>query len=195
MLLSWLTDRIAWDKLTSNARNLSRIIWISGPERTGEFEARDILLKKSAINLIGIFAVSLKNHLRNQRGHTAPDLVHLIPHLDTFSRQPRDQTQHIAEAYTSSYLDREEAELRSTWFLHSEDETAGDDWCQATMRAGVLPTEITYHLQSYMEHVRTTFPNLQNYYAQNMSILIHQMSMDFWKRCAHADNRRNLLQL
>ncbi|ORY86157.1 Bestrophin/UPF0187 [Protomyces lactucae-debilis] len=159
----WWEARIAWDRLTSNARNLSRVIWISGPERTGQYAARDILLKKSAINLIGIFAVSLKNHLRNQRGHTAPDLIHLIPHLDTYSRRPKDGK-------------REEAELRSTWFLHNEDETLGDDWCQATLSAGVLPTEITYHLQSYMEYVRSANPSLQNYYAQNMTILLHEMN-------------------
>lgn len=178
----WWESRIAWDRLTSNARNLARLIWISVPER--ENCPRDILLKKSAINLIAIFAVSLKNHLRDQRGHSAPDIAHLMPHLETFSKY-NDSVRPPPRVDTA--LDREELEVRSTWFLHrghhggqprhsTKSYSLQDDWCEATLQAGVLPTEITFHLASYMEYVRAQNPGLANYLPQNFNLYLNYMN-------------------
>lgn len=181
----WWEARQCWDRLTATSRSLARFIWVSVPEKDGS--SRDVLLKKSAINLIGIFAVSLKNHLRDQRGHVPPDIASMIPHLDTYSRTQFDARPHPL-LHADTALDREEAEVRSTWFLHrSKQQRAAqattfgnfsllDDWCEATQQAGVMPTEITFHLASYMEYIRSENPGLSNYLPQNFNLALNTMN-------------------
>ena len=156
----WWEARIAWDRLTATSRNLARFIWISVPEKEC---SRDILLKKSAINLIAVFAVALKNHLRDQRGHDVPDIAPMIPHLATYSKTK----------YDGGILPMR---LRRNDTIANCGFTMQNDWCEATLQAGVLPTELCFHLSSYMEFIRAEHPGLPNYLPQNFNLLLNTMS-------------------
>ncbi|CAO3640881.1 unnamed protein product [Cunninghamella echinulata] len=67
--------RQLWETLTSNARNLSRLVWLSIPERT----QNDHLEKMRCMKLILAFAVSTKHHLRHEYGLDYYDLDYLLP--------------------------------------------------------------------------------------------------------------------
>ncbi|KAI8327995.1 Bestrophin, RFP-TM, chloride channel-domain-containing protein [Chlamydoabsidia padenii] len=67
--------RQLWEGLTSNARNLSRLVWLSIPERT----QNDHLEKMRCMKLILAFAVATKHHLRHEYGVDYYDLDYLLP--------------------------------------------------------------------------------------------------------------------
>ncbi|ORZ05379.1 Bestrophin, RFP-TM, chloride channel-domain-containing protein [Absidia repens] len=67
--------RQLWEALTSNARNLSRLVWLSIPERT----QNDHLEKMRCMKLILAFAVATKHHLRHEYGVDYYDLDYLLP--------------------------------------------------------------------------------------------------------------------
>lgn len=67
--------RQLWEGLTSNARNLSRLVWLSIPERTQS----DHLEKMRCMKLILAFAVATKHHLRHEYGVDYYDLDYLLP--------------------------------------------------------------------------------------------------------------------
>ncbi|ORX45108.1 UPF0187-domain-containing protein [Hesseltinella vesiculosa] len=67
--------RQLWETLQSNARNLSRLVWLSIPERT----QADHLEKMRCMKLILAFAVSTKHHLRGEFGVDYYDLDYLLP--------------------------------------------------------------------------------------------------------------------
>lgn len=81
---SWREGRIAWEKLTTSARYLSSLVWIHAPT---DGSAREMLRKKTAINLISAFAVALRNHLREVRGHDEAHVRDLVAHLGTWSKR------------------------------------------------------------------------------------------------------------
>ena len=146
----WWESRTLWDRLTSTSRNLARLIWICLPEST----TRDVLLKRSAINLIGIFVTSLKNHLRDERNNPAPDL------------------RHTPLAASSTSTDREETQ-RFTWFLH---ESSGRDGCIPILRAHLLPVECAFHLASYGEYVRVKNPTLPQFVPNNFTTYLNTLN-------------------
>lgn len=145
----WWESRTLWDRLTSTSRNLARLIWVCLPESS----TRDVLLKKSAINLIAIFATSLKNHLRDERNSLAPDLAH--------------------KAANAGRPQNRESDLRFTWFLH---ERGGQDGCVPTLRAHLLPVECAFHLASYAEHVRLANPGMPNFIPQNFTLCVNALN-------------------
>lgn len=146
----WWESRTLWDRLTSTSRNLARLVWVCLPEES----TRDVLLKKSAINLIGIFVTSLKNHLRNERNNLAPDLRH------TQYNMPNARTE------------REEVQ-RFTWFLHQRD---GRDGCVPTLRSHLLPVECAFHLASYGEYVRSKTPTLPQFVLNNFTAYLNTLN-------------------
>ncbi|KAI8096370.1 Bestrophin, RFP-TM, chloride channel-domain-containing protein [Halteromyces radiatus] len=67
--------RQLWETLTSHARNLSRLVWLSIPERN----QNDHLEKMRCMKLILAFAVATKHHLRHEYGVDYYDLDYLLP--------------------------------------------------------------------------------------------------------------------
>ncbi|KAF8985132.1 Bestrophin, RFP-TM, chloride channel-domain-containing protein [Cyathus striatus] len=83
--------RNLWSKLIYNSRTLSRIIWFNIPDRTDddgnttpELKARDLIEKKTILNLVLAHAVSLKHYLRHEDGIYYKDLYYLVKFLPAY---------------------------------------------------------------------------------------------------------------
>ncbi|KAF8940301.1 Bestrophin, RFP-TM, chloride channel-domain-containing protein [Dissophora ornata] len=73
--------RRLWSQMTLCIRNLTRGIWVC----VAETETRDLLEKKSAINLLVAFAFATKHYLREEYGYDYDDMVHLLAHIPKYS--------------------------------------------------------------------------------------------------------------
>ncbi|KAF9903964.1 hypothetical protein EC991_003182 [Linnemannia zychae] len=73
--------RRLWSQMTLCIRNLTRGIWVC----VAESETRDLLEKKSAINLLVAFAFATKHYLREEYGYDYDDMVDLLTHIPKYS--------------------------------------------------------------------------------------------------------------
>ncbi|KAF9543356.1 hypothetical protein EC957_000947 [Mortierella hygrophila] len=73
--------RRLWSQMTLCIRNLTRGIWVC----VAETETRDLLEKKSAINLLVAFAFATKHYLREEYGYDYDDMVDLLTHIPKYS--------------------------------------------------------------------------------------------------------------
>ncbi|KAG0368924.1 Bestrophin, RFP-TM, chloride channel-domain-containing protein [Gamsiella multidivaricata] len=82
--------RRLWSQMTLCVRNLTRGIWVC----VAETETRDLLEKKSAINLLVAFAFATKHYLREEYGYNYDDMINLLAHIPKYSiptsTQPMD---------------------------------------------------------------------------------------------------------
>ncbi|KAF9930022.1 hypothetical protein FBU30_000935 [Linnemannia zychae] len=82
--------RRLWSQMTLSIRNLTRAIWIN----VSETETRDVLEKKSAVNLLIAFAFATKHYLREEYGYDYEDMIDLLAHIPKYSlptsTQPMD---------------------------------------------------------------------------------------------------------
>ncbi|KAI1320033.1 hypothetical protein EDD11_002365 [Mortierella claussenii] len=82
--------RRLWSQMTLSIRNLTRGIWVC----VAETETRDLLEKKSAINLLVGFAFATKHYLREEYGYHYDDMIDLLAHIPKYSiptsTQPMD---------------------------------------------------------------------------------------------------------
>ncbi|KAF9425184.1 hypothetical protein BGZ76_003387, partial [Entomortierella beljakovae] len=82
--------RRLWSQMTWCIRNLTRSIWVG----VAETETRDLLEKRSAINLLVAFAFATKHYLREEYGYNYEDMVDLLAHIPKYSiptsTQPMD---------------------------------------------------------------------------------------------------------
>lgn len=86
-----------WAQLLLNGRTLSRLIWVHAKERHSESEAlgkQDLLAKISALQLINVFAVALKHHLRFEPSTDYPDLAPLLGNLHTLAGDAEQANLH-----------------------------------------------------------------------------------------------------
>ncbi|KAF8342989.1 Bestrophin, RFP-TM, chloride channel-domain-containing protein [Cantharellus anzutake] len=92
--------RRLWSSVILGSRTLARFIWFHVPDTwsplpgeqfgTEEMQARSLIEKKTAINLIEAFAVSLKaqyfpHYLRGEEGVNYEDLYHLVKYLPVYA--------------------------------------------------------------------------------------------------------------
>ncbi|KAF9188956.1 hypothetical protein BGZ51_000204 [Haplosporangium sp. Z 767] len=70
-----------WSQMTLCIRNMTRAIWVG----VSEEEARDLLEKKSAINLLVAFAFATKHYLREEYGYDYDDMIDLLSHIPKYS--------------------------------------------------------------------------------------------------------------
>ncbi|KAK3840673.1 MAG: Bestrophin, RFP-TM, chloride channel-domain-containing protein [Linnemannia elongata] len=73
--------RRLWSQMTLCIRNLTRGIWVC----VAETETRDLLEKKSAINLLVAFAFATKHYLREEYGYDYDDMKDLLTHIPKYS--------------------------------------------------------------------------------------------------------------
>ncbi|KAG0314808.1 hypothetical protein BGZ99_007846 [Dissophora globulifera] len=73
--------RRLWSQMTLCIRNLTRGIWVS----VSETETRDLLEKRSAINLLVAFAFATKHYLREEYGYNYDDMADLLTHIPKYS--------------------------------------------------------------------------------------------------------------
>ncbi|KAF9290067.1 hypothetical protein BGZ68_008025 [Mortierella alpina] len=90
--------RRLWSQMTLSIRNLTRAIWVC----VAETETRDLLEKKSAINLLVAFAFATKHYLREEYGYNYDDMIDLLTHIPKYSiptsTQPMDWRTDIPTA-------------------------------------------------------------------------------------------------
>ncbi|KAG0376809.1 hypothetical protein BGX24_007179 [Mortierella sp. AD032] len=73
--------RRLWSQMTLSIRNLTRVTWVC----VAETETRDVLEKKSAINLLVAFAFATKHYLREEYGYDYDDMIDLLAHIPKYS--------------------------------------------------------------------------------------------------------------
>ncbi|KAG0005826.1 hypothetical protein BGZ80_009411 [Entomortierella chlamydospora] len=73
--------RRLWSQMTLCIRNLTRAIWVCVPES----ETRDLLEKKSAINLLVAFSFATKHYLRGEYAYDYDDMVGLLTHIPKYA--------------------------------------------------------------------------------------------------------------
>ncbi|KAF9305914.1 hypothetical protein BGZ74_008372 [Mortierella antarctica] len=146
--------RRLWSQMTLCIRNLTRGIWVC----VAETETRDLLEKKSAINLLVAFAFSTKHYLREEYGYNYDDMVDLLSHIPKYSiptsTQPMDwrldipsQDQPQASAMsTQSQANPRQSTSRSRRHSKSEQALAFDFLTPTN-----IPVELSYYIGSYIK--------------------------------------------
>ncbi|KAG0263982.1 hypothetical protein BG011_007703 [Mortierella polycephala] len=97
-LTSWkMNYSLYWSQMTLCIRNMTRAIWVG----VSETETRDLLEKKSAINLLVAFAFATKHYLREEYGYNYDDMLDLISHIPKYSlptsTQPMDWRNNLPD--------------------------------------------------------------------------------------------------
>ncbi|KAI9624670.1 hypothetical protein H4Q26_016734 [Puccinia striiformis f. sp. tritici PST-130] len=92
----YIEARKAWGNVIHHSRTLSRLIWIHLPNEltthtskdpaTEEEKLRAMLEKKTMVNLVQAFSVSLKHYLRGEYGIYYEDLYHLTCMLPKYNQ-------------------------------------------------------------------------------------------------------------
>ncbi|TFK41718.1 Bestrophin, RFP-TM, chloride channel-domain-containing protein [Crucibulum laeve] len=87
--------RKMWTNITTASRNLAQMIWIHIPNeredkgvQKKQTELQSIIEKKTMINLVQAFAVSVKHFLRGEEGVYYEDLYPLIAFLPRYANNP-----------------------------------------------------------------------------------------------------------
>ncbi|KAG0139756.1 hypothetical protein CROQUDRAFT_69908 [Cronartium quercuum f. sp. fusiforme G11] len=92
--------RKAWGNVIHHSRALARMIWIHVPDTLSPSDKGSptnteinhaILEKKTMINMIEAFSVSLKHHLRGEYGIFHEDLYHFVCFLPKYTSPPYSQ--------------------------------------------------------------------------------------------------------
>ncbi|KAF9962386.1 hypothetical protein BGZ72_006207 [Mortierella alpina] len=112
--------RRLWSQMTLSIRNLTRAIWVC----VAETETRDLLEKKSAINLLVAFAFATKHYLREEYGYNYDDMVDLLTHIPKYSiptsTQPMDWRTDIPTALEE--LQQQQPQRQGTHFAPGDSE-------------------------------------------------------------------------
>ncbi|GJJ71236.1 ion channel-forming bestrophin family protein [Entomortierella parvispora] len=160
--------RRLWSQMTLSIRNLTRGIWVC----VAETETRDVLEKKSAINLLVAFAYATKHYLREEYGYDYDDMVDLLTHIPKYSlptsTQPMDWRSDIPTALETL---QQQPPARS----HLSEKSGGQDIgasSNVSQSAGTrarhrqskaqalafdfltptnIPVELTYYIGSYIK--------------------------------------------
>ncbi|CAE6426976.1 unnamed protein product [Rhizoctonia solani] len=85
--------RRIWSTIVLASRTFSRTVWFhvpdtpstAPPETAVEERARNIVEKRTAINLVEAFSVAVKHYLRGEEGIYYEDLYHLVKFLPAYS--------------------------------------------------------------------------------------------------------------
>jgi len=72
--------RTLWSLMTKNIRTLVILIWTN----VEGLEPKDLIEKKSTINLCMAFAIATKHYLRDEFSYSHEDIKNLIPHLHKY---------------------------------------------------------------------------------------------------------------
>ncbi|KAF9814774.1 hypothetical protein IEO21_04932 [Rhodonia placenta] len=81
--------RKLWSQIVLASRTFSRTVWFHVPgELSLSRKQRVIIEKKTVINLVEAFAVSVKHYLRGEEGVYYVDLYHLVKYLPSYALPP-----------------------------------------------------------------------------------------------------------
>ncbi|KAG0348312.1 hypothetical protein BG004_005447 [Podila humilis] len=149
--------RRLWSQMTLCIRNLTRSIWVC----VAETETRDLLEKKSAINLLVAFAYSTKHYLREEYGYNYDDMIDLLSHIPKYSiptsTQPMDwrldipSTSQEQQPQTSGMSCQPQANPRQSTSrsrrLSKSEPALAFDFLTPTN----IPVELSYYIGSYIK--------------------------------------------
>ncbi|KAF9431169.1 hypothetical protein BGZ94_007620 [Podila epigama] len=145
--------RRLWSQMTLCIRNLTRGIWVC----VAETETRDLLEKKSAINLLVAFAFSTKHYLREEYGYDYEDMADLLTHIPKYSipssAQPMDWRLDIPSDTQESRRQQRQSSCLST---HSETNPRNrrasmSDLAFDFLTPTNIPVELSYYIGSYIK--------------------------------------------
>ncbi|KNZ76544.1 UPF0187 protein [Termitomyces sp. J132] len=79
--------RRLWSQVILASRTFARTVWFHIPETVtaAQMTARSMIERKSVINLLEAFAISLKHYLRGEDGTCYQDLYYLVKFLPTYA--------------------------------------------------------------------------------------------------------------
>ncbi|KAF9422032.1 hypothetical protein BGZ94_008691 [Podila epigama] len=151
--------RRLWSQMTLCIRNLTRSIWVN----VTETETRDLLEKKSAINLLVAFAFSTKHYLREEYGYDYDDMAELLTHIPKYSiptsTEPMDWRTDVPAALDG--LRQQQPNLASILSdrTHRSKGHSGRARREAKSQALAfdfltptnIPVELSYYISSYIK--------------------------------------------
>jgi putative membrane protein len=116
--------------MTNNIRTLTRGIWTG----VKEFGARDVVEKKSIVNILVAFAVSTKHYLREEYSYDHEDLKDLIGHLSSFSTPSSNRP-----------LNMQNGRNRASFKLTAHDYSTPTN----------IPIELSYYIATYLNSINS----------------------------------------
>ncbi|KAF9975019.1 hypothetical protein BGZ65_008465 [Modicella reniformis] len=160
--------RRLWSQMTLCIRNLTRGIWVC----VAETETRDLLEKKSAINLLVAFAFATKHYLREEYGYNYDDMIDLLSHIPKYSiptsTQPMDWRTDLPTPHgtVQQHPSQAEGQVHLDEMTPQKDPTVATDRAKSrTRRHQVktqalafdfltptnIPVELSYYIGSYIK--------------------------------------------
>lgn len=116
--------------MTLGIRTLTRGIWTG----VKELDAKDVVEKKSVLNILVAFAVATKHYLREEYSYEYDDLKDLINHLPKYATPSSTQS-----------LESQEKKKDKIFRLNAHDlETPSN-----------IPIELSYYIASYLSSVNS----------------------------------------
>ncbi|CAE7094371.1 unnamed protein product [Rhizoctonia solani] len=114
--------RRLWSTIVLASRTFSRTVWFhvpdtpctATPETATEATARNIIEKRTAINLIEAFSVAVKHYLRGEEGIYYEDLYHLVKFLPAYSL-PAGMPNQRVKSRTSAEIVEDSSQERGSW--------------------------------------------------------------------------------
>ncbi|KAG0224119.1 hypothetical protein BGW41_005245 [Actinomortierella wolfii] len=173
--------RRLWSSMTLAIRTMSRTIWVC----VKETETRDVLEKKSAINLLVAFTYATKHYLRSEYSSTHQDMADLLATIPKYavpsSSVPLDWrddipqqslgNMHPQQQQSSTGLASHLSDIMPKYSAPSDHVNHRRTKVQALAFDFLAPTnipiELTYYLASYIQSVADS----EKLSASNFSIL------------------------
>lgn len=145
-------------------RNLARIIWVQIPADPDN-SVKELLDRKSVINLLLAFAVATKHYLREEEGVEYDDLSHLVRHIPPYSLPSGITNYNHQDVSHDASIQRAHSRLEK--FNHDaagvrsptiRPRTRPHERRHKALSGEKLnhniPLEITIYLQSYVAHLQ-----------------------------------------
>jgi len=139
--------RRLWSQMTISIRALTRGIWIAIPEKEG----KDVVEKKSVLNILVAFAFATKHYLREEYSYEYPDLKELICHL------PKYSTPISTKPLLSAQKKEDEAFRRNAHDLETPTN---------------IPIELSYYIAAYLSRFSSMSTSLMNPMQSGMRLFI-----------------------
>lgn len=142
--------------MTLNIRNLTRYIWVG----VKNHDAKNIVEKKSAINLLIAFAVATKHYLREEYSYEFEDLRSLIPHIKSFhipssnvpiSYQDIQHAEKIVNHFNGDTLKAHDV-VRRFFLVRDEIINSNRNFCLMQVTPTNIPIELSYYIESFINY-------------------------------------------
>jgi len=155
--------RKLWSTMTAQVRTLTRSIWIG----VKGSDSRDLVEKKSAINLAVAFVTATKHYLREEYDYDSDDLVYLIGHLPRLftpsSNMPLDEqvdysAENIPEEVSKSKIPIENGKdshgLKTAFIQRQKSNRINKMIAYDHPVPTNIPIELSHYLLSYIAYVQ-----------------------------------------